>query len=115
MRGRFIILFLVIVSSVSVVLLKSLSFSVEAQDSLVSLDAWQETALLPGKTHPYPSFALNGRFYVHTHANERDVYMGTPNAAGNITQWVKAFDDHGGIHGFTAVVAGGTAYHFRNG
>ncbi len=78
------------------------------------LSAWQETASFQGRGHPYPSFAVNGRYYVHS-TNDRDIYMGTPDSSGNITSWQLANDDHGGIHGFTAVVADGVPYHFRNG
>ncbi len=79
-----------------------------------TLGPWKETAEFPGNGHPYPSFARDGYYYVHT-SNSRDVYYARPQADGNITSWTKAWDDHGGVHGFTAVKVDGTPYHFRNG
>lgn len=80
-----------------------------------TLGPWSQTSPFGGVSHPYPAFAVNGKFYVHTDHNDRNVYVGTPNADGNITSWALAWDDHGGIHGFTALNLDGTPFHFRNG
>lgn len=80
-----------------------------------TLGPWSATTPFGGDSHPYPAFATGGRFYVHTNNDTRDVYKGTPDSSGNITSWSKAWDDHGGIHGYTAVVLDGVPFHFRNG
>jgi len=80
-----------------------------------TLGPWSATTPFGGDSHPYPAFATGGRFYVHTNNDTRDVYKGTPDSGGNITSWSKAWDDHGGIHGYTAVVLDGVPFHFRNG
>lgn len=70
-------------------------------------------------SHPLPSFARGGWFYVHTmtpDGDDRVLYAAAPRADGTLGPWQVASTDHGGgPHGFTAVVAGGEAYHFRNG
>ena len=71
-------------------------------------------------SHPLPSFAHEGWLYVHTKAkdgaDDRRLLAAKPGADGALGPWQEASADHGGgPHGFTAVVAGGQAYHFRNG
>ena len=71
-------------------------------------------------SHPLPSFASGGWFYVHTKVadggGERILYAAKPGADGALGPWQVASDDHGGgPHGFTAVDVDGDAYHFRNG
>jgi hypothetical protein len=65
-------------------------------------------------SHPMPSFALGDRFYVHTDGAQR-LLMADVLADGTLGPWRDAGDHGGGPHGFTAVVIGGEAFHFRNG
>lgn len=85
-----------------------------SQSSSVTLGSWQATPEFQGESNPYPSFARGGYYYVHTN-NSRHVYYARPNADGSIASWSQAWADHGGIHGFTAVVVDGIPFHFRNG
>lgn len=70
-------------------------------------------------SHPLPSFARAGYYYVHTmrlDASERRLLFAALGPDGAPGPWQEASPDHGGgPHGFTAIVAGGEAYHFRNG
>lgn len=70
-------------------------------------------------SHPLPSFARNGFFYVHTQApggSDRVLQAAKTNADGTLGTWFVASPDHGGgPHGYTAIVADGEAFHFRNG
>lgn len=70
-------------------------------------------------SHPLPSFAVGSYFYVHTMrpgGAQRRLFSARANDDGSLGPWQTASDDHGGgPHGFTAVVADGQAYHFRNG
>ncbi len=84
---------------------------------------WQTTAPFADDahvSHPLPSFARAGRYYVHTMnssgSGDRILYKADQNPDGSLGDWQVASPDHGGgPHGFTAVVASGEAYHFRNG
>lgn len=70
-------------------------------------------------SHPLPSFARAGFYYVHTmklDASERLLMFAALGPDGTPGPWQVASPDHGGgPHGFTAIVADGEAYHFRNG
>lgn len=71
-------------------------------------------------SHPLPSFARGGFYYVHTmlraDASQRRLLFAAIGPEGAPGPWQEASPDHGGgPHGFTAVVAGGEAHHFRNG
>ena len=69
-------------------------------------------------SHPLPSFARGNRYYVHTlrGSSDRVLYFAERQGDGSLGGWQVASSDHGGgPHGFTAIVAGGEAYHFRNG
>jgi hypothetical protein len=70
-------------------------------------------------SHPLPSFARAGFYYVHTmhpDGSDRRLLFAALGPDGAPGPWQEASPDHGGgPHGFTAVVAGGEAYHFRNG
>jgi hypothetical protein len=81
------------------------------------LGSWSSSA--PWGTepsHPLPSFALNGRFYVHTQqGGSRATHMATIDASGRVSGFRNAGDHGGGPHGFTALVANNEAWHFRNG
>ncbi len=70
-------------------------------------------------SHPLPSFAVGSFFYVHTMrpgGAQRRLVSARANDDGSLGPWQTASDDHGGgPHGFTAVVADGQAFHFRNG
>lgn len=71
-------------------------------------------------SHPLPSFASGGWYYVHTKthggADDRRLYAAKPGPDGALGPWQQASADHGGgPHGFTAVDVDGDAYHFRNG
>ncbi|MBK8998451.1 MAG: hypothetical protein IPM35_22250 [Myxococcales bacterium] len=87
-----------------------------------ALGAWKQTAPFTDASHvshPLPSFGVNGYYYVHTMASgggERVLYSAKQNADGSLGAWQVASPDHGGgPHGFTAVVANGEPFHFRNG
>jgi len=87
-----------------------------------TVSAWSTSAaFVDGShtSHPLPSFARNGFFYVHTQAaggTDRVLRAARTNADGTLGAWFVASPDHGGgPHGFTAIVADGEAYHFRNG
>ncbi len=85
--------------------------------------AWSETEPFADDahvSHPLPSFARAGFYYVHTmrkeDASERRMMFAALAPDGVPGPWQEAAPDHGGgPHGFTAIVAGGEAYHFRNG
>lgn len=81
------------------------------------LGAWTSSAPWgDGTSHPLPSFAVGGRFYVHTQsAGGRELWYAEPQPDGTLGPWLSGGDHGGGPHGFTAVVADGAAYHFRNG
>ena len=70
-------------------------------------------------SHPLPSFARAGYYYVHTmrtDGSDRRMMFAALGPGGAPAAWQVASPDHGGgPHGFTAVVADGEAYHFRNG
>jgi len=84
--------------------------------------AWSETDPFADDahvSHPLPSFARAGFYYVHTmrqDASERRLLFAALGPDGAPGPWQEASADHGGgPHGFTAIVAGGEAHHFRNG
>lgn len=87
------------------------------------LGEWQKTADFADAnhvSHPLPSFARGNFYYIHTKtlvdANDRVLYSAKQNPDGSLGNFQMASGDHGGgPHGFTAVVAGGEAHHFRNG
>ncbi len=71
-------------------------------------------------SHPLPSFAHGGRYYIHTKRKDGSkdpiLLSAEPMDDGSLGPFEVASTDHGGgPHGFTALVAGGEAYHFRNG
>lgn len=87
-----------------------------------SVGSWTKSADFADSahvSHPLPSFARAGYYYVHTmttSGSERVLYSAPQSVDGSLGSWQQASPDHGGgPHGFTAVVAGGEAYHFRNG
>lgn len=88
-----------------------------------TVSGWQTTPPFADDahvSHPLPSFARAGRYYVHTMnsagSGDRILYMAAQNPDGSLGDWQMASPDHGGgPHGFTALVAAGEAYHFRNG
>ncbi len=87
-----------------------------------SVSAWSTSAPFVDSTHashPLPSFARNGFYYVHTQAPggaDRVLQAAKMNSDGTLGAWFVASPDHGGgPHGFTAIIADGEAYHFRNG
>ncbi|MBK7824382.1 hypothetical protein [Nannocystis sp.] len=85
--------------------------------------AWSETEAFADDvhvSHPLPSFARAGFYYVHTmrqeDASERRLLFAALGPDGAPGPWQEAAPDHGGgPHGYTAIVADGQAYHFRNG
>lgn len=86
------------------------------------LGAWKQSAPFADASHvshPLPSFGLGGYYYVHTMASggsERVLYSAKQNADGSLGSWQVASPDHGGgPHGYTAIVANGEPFHFRNG
>lgn len=69
-----------------------------------------------GYAHPLPAFALGNRFYVHTVINDQRRLRFATFDGAMLGPWSDASADHGGgPHGFTALAADDTAYHFRNG
>jgi len=69
-------------------------------------------------SHPLPSFAVGGRYYVHGKrvGDVGRLYAAPIAGDGSLGPWEVATDDHGGGEdGFAAIVTGGNAYHFRNG
>lgn len=71
-------------------------------------------------SHPLPSFASHGHYFVHTKtldgAEERILYSAQPQADGSLTPWQVAWPDHGGgPHGYTGIDVDGFPAHFRNG
>lgn len=87
-----------------------------------SLSAWSASAPFADASHvshPLPSFARNDFYYVHTQSpggGERVLHAAKMSADATLGAWFVASPDHGGgPHGFTAIVADGEAYHFRNG
>ncbi|MGZ6096121.1 MAG: hypothetical protein ACXWUG_29030 [Polyangiales bacterium] len=86
-----------------------------------SVSSWSTSAPFVDASHtshPLPSFARGGFFYVHTQASgaDRILRAARMKADGTLDAWFVASPDHGGgPHGYTAIVAHGEAYHFRNG
>jgi hypothetical protein len=87
-----------------------------------ALGPWQATAPFADASHvshPLPSFGVSKRYYVHTmtpSGGDRVLKFAEQGADGKLGAWQIASADHGGgPHGFTALVAGGEPYHFRNG
>lgn len=87
-----------------------------------TIDSWAESApVVDGErgSHPLPSLAHDGWFYVHTQrgdGGDRILYAAKPDADGVLGPWQVASSDHGGgPHGFTAVDVAGDVLHFRNG
>ena len=87
-----------------------------------TIDSWAESAPVVDAehvSHPLPSLAHDGWFYVHTQrgdGGDRILYAAKPDADGAFGPWQVASTDHGGgPHGFTAVDVAGDVFHFRNG
>ncbi len=86
-----------------------------------SVAAWSASAPFADASHgshPLPSFARGGFYYVHTQSGGGgDRVLRAARIEGDkLSAWFVASADHGGgPHGFTAIVADGEAYHFRNG
>ncbi|MBI4137195.1 hypothetical protein HY469_03985 [Candidatus Roizmanbacteria bacterium] len=112
MKRRFLVTFIFLFTA-SIILLFHVQ-PTSSQSSGVTLGQWQATPEFDGNSHPYPSFARDGYYYVHA-KTDGPVYFARPNADGSITSWSEAWDHHGGVHGFAAIVVDGTPYHFRNG
>lgn len=71
-------------------------------------------------SHPLPSFASHGSYFVHTKtldgADDRALYSARPQPDGALGPWQVAWPDHGGgPHGYTAIDIDGAPSHFRNG
>lgn len=71
-------------------------------------------------SHPLPSFASHGSYFVHTKtlegAEDRVLYAARPQPDGALGPWQVAWSDHGGgPHGYTAIDIEGAPSHFRNG
>jgi hypothetical protein len=87
----------------------------------VALGAWAASGEFVGEgytSHPLPSVASAGFYYVHTHrdGDERRLFSARPNPDGSLGPWQLSSGDHGGgPHGFTAVDVAGEPFHFRNG
>lgn len=88
----------------------------------VRLESWKTSAPYADDahvSHPLPSFGVDGRYYVHTMlkgGGERILKYAAQAADGSLGEWQVASPDHGGgPHGYTAIVAAGAPYHFRNG
>ena len=102
---------------------RSAVITVAASAECRTIAAWGASAPFADDahvSHPLPSFAHEGWFYVHTKtkdgAEDRRLMAARPEADGALGPWQEASADHGGgPHGFTAVEADGRAYHFRNG
>jgi hypothetical protein len=88
-----------------------------------SITAWTTSAPFVADadhvSHPLPSFARAGAYYVHTmkkDASDRALMFAALTPDGALGPWQVATPDHGGgPHGFTAITVGDDAYHFRNG
>ena len=88
-----------------------------------SLGAWSSTEPFVDDghvSHPLPSFASGGFYYVHTlqrgGSDDRRLYSARQSEDGSLGPWQLASDDHGGgPHGFAAIDVGGEPFHFRNG
>jgi hypothetical protein len=87
-----------------------------------AVGAWKASAAFADGSrvsHPLPSFASNGYYYVHTMksgGDDRKLLSAEALPGGGLSGWQQASADHGGgPHGFTAIDVAGTPYHFRNG
>ncbi|MBK7401353.1 MAG: hypothetical protein IPJ34_35140 [Myxococcales bacterium] len=88
-----------------------------------SAGAWVASAAFADAghvSHPLPSFARAGVYYVHTMnvagSGDRVLQAARVGADGALSPWFAASPDHGGgPHGYTAIVVDGEAFHFRNG
>lgn len=87
-----------------------------------TLEAWSASEPFADQdhpSHPLPSFASGGWYYVHTQkigGGDRVLYAAKPGRGGALAPWQLASADHGGgPHGFTAIDVDGEAFHFRNG